>query len=887
MQAVQRTSATTGSGPRRFPLAVLIGSAFALLIAVSLLAGAITAARWHAADRERELQRFLHLKAEQFARSVAEALDNRQRILTLLASRGAVLRAGAAPADAQSLLDAIQHNWPEYAWLGITDADGRIVASSGGVLAGQSAVARDWFRVGRERVFVGGVHEAVMLKSKVRTRASGEPARLMDIAVPVRDAGGRVVGVLAAHLDDIWLEEIRQLSAQTSTDGQSFQLVLMETDGTPIARDAPLAAEVPQLRAEVALPGSPTLAALKWRVQASLPLAELEREVRRFQQRALAAGLAGALICLPLLLFLARTLARPIKGLSRSVRAARSADSAAAARAIEVPVGGTTETALLGVEVRDLLDEVQRQRAEVLAREAQLRELLQAAPDAIVSVDAERRIVLANPAAEAMFGWPLDQLLGRPLNDLIPPRLHAMHDRHVQGFAASNRPAGAMSRKTDLVARRADGSEFPIEASIFRTSAAGAQWMTAIVRDITERRRAETALHASMLRYRHLFYDHPVPMWVYDSASLQFLEVNEVAVARYGWSRDEFLRMTILDIRPAEEVESVRASAQAIDREAREFWSSGPWMHVTRGGERRRVLIAGHAIDWDGRPARLVAVQDVTDLLAAQAQLRQQREELSALSRELITKEASERAALAQILHDRFAQNLVAARLTIEGINQQLRTLDLTPLGPSVSMDGGISSVLQLLTEAIGDVRGLLNDLRPPLLDDFGLRAALQFEVDRRRPGASAELHFEVDGSDPDGPGRQQRVDRAAEYAIFMIVREAVHNALMHARAGRIAVRYGFIEAAGGGEVRVEVIDDGVGFDLVGGPERIGHLGVVGMRQRARTIGARLAFRTAPGRGSTIALRWSEALAAAARRAPDLVDDGDDADPRSAGTQVA
>jgi hypothetical protein len=851
---------------RRLPLAVLIGGAFALLIAVSLLAGAITAARWHAADRERELQRFLVLKAEQFALSVAEALDNRQRILQLIASRASIVQATADPATARSLLDAIQRNWPEYAWLGVTDLDGRIVASSGGVLSGQSAAARGWFAAGRRAPFIGGVHEPVMLKGSVRTRAGGEPARLMDIAVPMRDAQGTVIGVFAAHLDDIWLEQLRRHAAQTSTDGQSFRLVLMEADGTPIARDDVPHAEVPQLRAEVALPGSPTLRTLDWRVVASLPLAEVEREVSRFQQRALAAGGAGALICLPLLWFLSRRLARPIEALSRSVRHARAQAGASGDGAVAVPVGGTTETALLGTEVRDLLDEVHHQRAELVSREAQLRQLLQAAPDAIVSVDAQRRIVLANAAAETMFGRPLAQLMGRSLNDLIPSRLHAVHDRHVEGFAVSNRPAGAMSRKTDLVAVRADGSEFPIEASIFRSGTGADQRMTAIVRDITERRRAETALHASMLRYRHLFYDHPVPMWVYDSATLRFLEVNEVAVARYGWSREEFLGMTILDIRPPADAATVRASAQAIDRDARDFWSSGPWLHVTRSGERRRVLIAGHAVEWDGQAARLVAVQDVTDLLAAQAEMRQQREELSALSRELITKEASERAALAQILHDRFAQNLVAARLTIEGVNQQLRAMDVSALGKGSPISGSIGAVLQLLTEAIGDVRGLLNDLRPPLLDDFGLRAALQFEVDRRRPGAAVALRFEVEGSDPDGPGEQQRVDRATEYAIFMIVREALHNALMHARAAQVVVRYAFVDAEGG-EVQVEVIDDGVGFDLVGGAERIGHLGLVGMQQRARTIGAQLAFHTAPGQGSRIALRWSEAIAAAARDA--------------------
>ncbi len=135
-----------------------------------------------------------------------------------------------------------------------------------------------------------------------------------------------------------------------------------------------------------------------------------------------------------------------------------------------------------------------------------------------------------------------------------------------------------------------------------------------------ERTAARLALAASEARYRMLFDLHPQPMWVYDVETLRFLEVNAAAVDDYGYSRDEFLAMTIADIRPAEDVpmllENVRAQRPGRSR-------SGPWRHRRRDGSIIEVEIASDDIDYAGRPARLVAVTDVTERRRLETQLRQ------------------------------------------------------------------------------------------------------------------------------------------------------------------------------------------------------------------------------------------------------------------------
>jgi PAS domain S-box-containing protein len=124
-----------------------------------------------------------------------------------------------------------------------------------------------------------------------------------------------------------------------------------------------------------------------------------------------------------------------------------------------------------------------------------------------------------------------------------------------------------------------------------------------------ERKRAEEAQRESEERYRMLFESNPTPMWVYDLETLSFLAVNDIAVEHYGYSREEFLSMTIKDIRPREYVDAVVASArehrQAISR-------SGIWKHRTKDGRVLDVEITSHTLSWGGRPAVLVMANDVT-----------------------------------------------------------------------------------------------------------------------------------------------------------------------------------------------------------------------------------------------------------------------------------
>src|SRR4051812_21235216 len=119
--------------------------------------------------------------------------------------------------------------------------------------------------------------------------------------------------------------------------------------------------------------------------------------------------------------------------------------------------------------------------------EARVEDIVASAMDPIISVDDEMRIVLFNAAAERAFGWPSEAVLGESLDKLLPERFRAGHIGHIRRFAKTGVTARRMGAQAPLVALRADGEEFPIEASISHHSEEGRQLFTVILRDITAR----------------------------------------------------------------------------------------------------------------------------------------------------------------------------------------------------------------------------------------------------------------------------------------------------------------------------------------------------------------------------------------------------------------
>ncbi len=223
-------------------------SAFTVLL-VAALAGAalhvaVAAARWHE-ERLAQAGVAAAAAAQVAARSIDADLAERTDDVIAL---GTVLAGDAPGHPGAASLRSLARGSAAYSWLGLADARGRVVLASGDLLMDADVSGRDWFRHGREGLWHGQLHEAVLLASLLPARADGEPWRFVDIAVPVRGTDGRLRGVLGAHLSWSWLQA-RLETVQPALPAGS-DVLLVGRDGQPVGVRGPTGlASSPALRA--------------------------------------------------------------------------------------------------------------------------------------------------------------------------------------------------------------------------------------------------------------------------------------------------------------------------------------------------------------------------------------------------------------------------------------------------------------------------------------------------------------------------------------------------------------------------------------------------------------------------------------------------------------
>ena len=135
------------------------------------------------------------------------------------------------PVELRHALEQLQNSFSDFAWIGFADLDGTVVASTGGLLQGKSVAQRPWFKVGLQRLAIDDVHEAALLSSLLAQRANNEPYRFVDLAMPVRDADGKLLGVLGGHLNFDWATNLIT-DVEANDGGTDTTLSIIAKNGT-------------------------------------------------------------------------------------------------------------------------------------------------------------------------------------------------------------------------------------------------------------------------------------------------------------------------------------------------------------------------------------------------------------------------------------------------------------------------------------------------------------------------------------------------------------------------------------------------------------------------------------------------------------------------------
>jgi len=250
--------------------------------------------------------------------------------------------------------------------------------------------------------------------------------------------------------------------------------------------------------------------------------------------------------------------------------------------------------------------------------------------DVICTVDEEGRFLTVNAACEQLWGYTPAELIGRKYIEMVDPADRATTNQVESDLKVNGKVSDFVNRYV-----RKDGSRVDVLWSA--TWSEEKRTFFGVAHDISERRRAEEEiqnlnqsleqrvqertgeLRAAEERYRTLFERNPEPMWVYDLESLAFLEVNAAAIKHYGYSREEFLRMTLKDIRPAEDVPAL---LDDVHESGRGSISTAVWRHRKKDGSMIDVAITANDFEWNGRPARLILAINITERKRAEEALR-------------------------------------------------------------------------------------------------------------------------------------------------------------------------------------------------------------------------------------------------------------------------
>jgi PAS domain S-box-containing protein len=372
-----------------------------------------------------------------------------------------------------------------------------------------------------------------------------------------------------------------------------------------------------------------------WTVAVGVPVAVVEAPGQTSRWAIMGGGCIFLLLAGACATMFGQRIAGGIASLSTSARALGQGQIPSRSETLKISEIADVEREIVEA-ARQRADAVNaRVKSDEALRESEERThlIVSHALDAVITIDTHGRITSWNPQAERLFGWSHEEISGRLLSEtIIPPAYREAHERGLRHFVATGE-GPVLNRRIELSALHRNGTEFPVELAITPLRKGGALAFSAFVRDITEQKRTEQALRDSEASFRLLFAGNPVPMWVYDVATMGFLEVNNAAVAHYGYSRDEFLRMRLGDIRPPEDVprlrEVVTRLAEREEEGARRH--AGRWRHRLKDGRIRDVDIVSHALDFGGRRAVLVAAFDVTEVAQSQQALEKYAERLSIL----------------------------------------------------------------------------------------------------------------------------------------------------------------------------------------------------------------------------------------------------------------
>lgn len=483
-------------------------------------------------------------------------------------------------------------------------------------------------------------------------------------------------------------------------------------------------------------------------------------------------------------------------------------------------------------------DATEREKMQERIRESELRfrTMFEEAPIGIALVDAEGRFIQTNPVLQEMMCYPGEELRKKTFDEIITP-----NEGNAQGTAALGRLDGDRNRyKSEVQWRRKDGNVawLSLNVSPMRAESIHDPCSIIMMEDITERKTAEQQIR--MLAHTITSMNESV---VITDAEDRILSVNPAFLHTYGYREEEVIgqQTGILQLKTS----SGEISKSTLDVIRAGGWT-GELLTTRKSGETFPVLLSTSVVRDDAEaPIALVTIsRDITEQKRLQEQLEEAHLERSSALRKFAVAvqraQEEERARISRELHDDLCQRLSGMKFTVEVLGDEVQ-----PLNKRVFRQ--LHEVTEELDRTISEVRRISSNLRPSVLDDFGLVIALRLLCKDFQTHHGIHATLQVDQT------TLPRIDAHIEIALYRIAQEALSNIAKHASAKNVSLHLTQRNTT----IMMVVSDDGKGFgreDTTRAKDSGHGFGLMIMRERSELLGGKFEIAANRNHGTTVSV---------------------------------
>jgi len=463
--------------------------------------------------------------------------------------------------------------------------------------------------------------------------------------------------------------------------------------------------------------------------------------------------------------------------------------------------------------------------------EDRFRAAFQASPDAVCLISIEdNRLLDINQSFSALTGHFREQAIGKTIEEI---NFWQNRDEHEKLLTELHKKGSLLNWE----------ARFRDKGGRVKTGLISAMLITRdtkphilyVIREIDVLKKTEAALAVSEARFRELFNNMSSGVAIYnvtDNGHIVLLDCNRAAERIEGFSKDTLMTKDIQETLP-----DFRHSVLA--EILRRVWETGNSEHHPVGRYQNDTLVSWKEYYIYKLPSGeiIAAFDDVTKRKIADQKLLEYQEQLRSLASELSLAEEQERHNIAIGLHDQIGQTLSVLNMKLHSLRESITASDCAEQ---------IDAIQEGLKQVIADTRSLTFELSPPILYELGLEAALEWLGEQFHRQHGLAWQFEDDG-------RPKPLGKDVKIVLFRSVRELLINVIKHARTDTVRVGVCRIN----GTIRIEVRDQGIGFDLHETNSRAVKkygFGLFNIRERLRHLGGNLDIDTRPGHGTRITI---------------------------------